>query len=225
MAVLEIAGLPAVGTVDLPRVGLATVSALVAVPRSDPPAFVPGQQVRLKLELDGRRLEYALTVTRVGPQQGQHLVLAVGGRGRMDTVLQPRYYLGPTAALVCRDVLVEAGEVPDLGRGLEVPLDRWVRERQQAWEALRAVMGVLGERYAWRSTADGSIWVGLEEPVEYGSERDYEGEDPQASRLVLELVPDLLPGMLLGQDGLVDRVVHRVGRELRTEVWLSPWTG
>lgn len=227
MAELQVGELAATGTLVFPRVGLATARVTVAVARGEDPPWQPGQQVSVSLVAGQESATWRMTVCSVGPERGLVVAVLVGGKARLDSVLQPRYYLGPDAALVFRDLLEEAGEEADPGPGLDRPMIRWLRPRMPAYDALRHLVAWLGPRYAWRATPEGRIWCGLEQPRDYASadELDYEADDPGGARAVVGFRPGIVPGVLV--DGaLVDRVVHHVlPSRRRTELWLRAWTG
>lgn len=226
MAELRVGDLAATGTLVFPRVGLATARATVAATRGDVLPWEPGQQVTVSLASGQESLSWRMTVCAVGPERGLVAVVLVGGRARLDVVLQPRYYLGPDAALVFRDILYEAGEEPEPGQGLDRPMTRWLRPRMPAYDALRHLVAWLGPRYAWRATAEGHIWCGLEAPKEYvdAADVDYDADDPGSGRLVIGLRPGVSPGDLW-QGAVVDRVVHHVlSTTRRTELWLRAWS-
>ena len=223
MPLLLLDGMASTGTVVLPRLGLAVARLEVPVSRSDPLPWQPGQQLPLVLEADGRVMTWRVTVCSLGPELGLVSVVCVGGRARMDTVLQPRYYLSPDAGLVFRDLVSEAGEEPEVGPGMDKPMPRWVRLRHAAADALWALLEWLGPNYAWRATPEGRIWCGKETYPRYlGADRlIYELDDPGSARAVVNLSPDIAPGMML-EDSVVDRVVHYVAPERqRTELWLA----
>jgi hypothetical protein len=147
------------------------------------------------------------------------------GAGRMAKNLPSRYYEGIPAATVARDLLTEAGEAIE---SIDLPgtLPRYVRRAAPAHEQLAALLAGTGR--IWRVMPNGKIWIGVDSfpskgPLEVV--RAY----PEAQRYTLNLTPELLPGVRLtgyidGVEqplGRVERVVHRVGERLHTEVWCA----
>jgi len=204
--------------ISIPRVGRGVADLLLG--RDTGPSA--GESVTLEWQ-DGERL----TMTCVFGQRarGWWRMRCEMGAGRMAKNLPSRYYEGIPAATVARDLLTEAGEAIE---SIDLPgiLTRYVRRAAPAYEQLAALLADTGR--IWRIMPNGKIWIGVDSfpskgPLEVV--RAY----PEAQRYTLNLTPELLPGVKLtgyidGEEqplGRVERVAHRVGEQLHTEVWCA----
>lgn len=222
MSLLTANGIPvSQAYISLPRVGRG-VADLVLVPGDKTPPRVGGS-VTLTWQ-EGRLHTLVMTCVSAERSRGWWRMRCEMGAGGLGRTLPSRYYEGIPAATVARDILTEAKEKPG---GIDLPgvLPRYVRREAPAYQQLAALL--VGTGRVWRITPKGEVWIGVDT---FPPTQPY--EVLQARREIrvylLGLVPELLPGLTLqgyvGQDepeelGRVERVVHRVGRELRTEVW------
>jgi len=219
MSLLNANGIPvAEAYLSLPRVGRGVGSLVLG--DSEGPA--PGEAVTLKWE-SGETL--ACTCVVAQKVRGWWSLSIALGAGKLSRVLPSRYYEGIPAATVAKDLLGEAGEA--IGE-IDLPgtLTRYVRREGPAYQQLSALLA--GTDRAWRIQPDGKVWIGLDGYPQEGPV-DVVKAHPQTRRYTLGLSPDLQPGVSLlgrldGEErplGKVDRVAHRVGKELRTEVWCA----
>lgn len=221
MSLLNANGVPvSQAYISLPRVGRG-VADLVLVSDSGPRT---GDAVELVWQTGEKFRMACVFAERSRGWWRMRCEMGAGGLGR---VLPSRYYEGIPAATVARDILTEAGEKPG---DIDLPgvLPRYVRRAAPAYQQLAALLEGTGR--IWRVTPEGEVWIGVDtfpptQPYEVLQARR------EMRAYVLGLAPELLPGLALRgyvdrQDepealGRVDRVVHRVGRELRTEVWCA----
>lgn len=224
MSLLTANGLPvSQAYISLPRVGRG-VADLVLVPGDKTPPRA-GALVTLTWQ-EGQPHTFVMTCVSAERSRGWWRMRCEMGAGGLGRILPSRYYEGIPAATVVRDILTEAKEKPgDID--LSGILPRYVRREGPAYQQLAALLA--GTDRIWRVTPGGEVWVGVDT---FPPTRPY--EVLQARRevraYVLGLTTELLPGVTLWgyvdkQDepeelGRVERVVHRVGRELRTEVWV-----
>jgi len=205
------------GQISLPRTGrwVAVLRATEPVPLDEP----------LQMEFEsGERL--AATCVAAGRQGGFWSLSLVGGAGRLDRALRPKYYEGVPAYLIIRDLLTEAGEAAGEIDGPEVFL-RYTRLGYPAWQELRRVLLLLPER-SWRVQPDGRVWVGREAWPSYPKRLASMEFDFARGHFWFPLEPGLEPGMRLegraaGADvvfGDIERVVHHIG-QYRTEVFCA----
>ena len=219
MSLLTANGIPvAEAYLSLPRVGRGVGSLVLG--DSEGPA--PGAAVTLKWE-SGETL--ACTCVVAQKVRGWWSLSIVLGAGRLSRVLPSRYYEGIPAATVARDILSEAGEA--IGE-IDLPgiLTRYVRREGAAYQQLSALLA--GTDRTWRIRPNGKVWIGLDSYPQEGPVEVVRAHS-EAQRYTLGLSPSLLPGVTLsghvdGEErplGRVERVAHRVGKQLRTEVWCA----
>lgn len=205
------------GQISLPRTGrwVAALRATEPVPLNEP----------LEMEFEsGERL--IATCVAAGRQGGFWSLHLVGGAGRLDRALRPKYYEGVPAYLIIRDLLNEVGEAAGEIDGPEVFL-RYTRLGYPAWQELRRVLLLLPER-GWRVQPDGRVWVGRELWPTYETHLLAVQYDFAQRHFWFALEPGLQPGVRLegraaGADvvfGNVERVVHHIG-QYRTEVFCA----
>lgn len=204
---------------SIPRVGRLTARLLLAVEASKAPIGV-GEPVSLLLG----DVAFSATCLRAGTAGGWWSVLAAGGAGKLDVEVRPKFYRGVRAEIVVRDTLAEcrekAGEID-----LPTLLPTWSRMRCPARQALSQVLEQFPER-AWRVLPSGEVWVGKENWPGYERPVDVIEARPLLRQYQLQLEPSLLPGVRLQgyvagkpiELGRVERVLHLIGPELRTEV-------
>ncbi|PZA07756.1 MULTISPECIES: hypothetical protein [unclassified Meiothermus] len=204
---------------SIPRVGRLTARLLLAVEASRAPIRV-GDSVSLILA----DMAFATTCLRVGAAGGWWSVLVVGGAGKLDMDVRPKFYRGVRADVVVRDTLAEcrekAGEID-----LPTLLPTWSRMGGPARLALSQVLEQFPGR-AWRVLPSGEVWVGKENWPGYDRSVDVVEAMPLLRQYQLQLEPSLLPGVRLQgyvagkltELGRVERVLHLIGPELRTEV-------
>ncbi|MDW8269354.1 MAG: hypothetical protein RMN24_09325 [Anaerolineae bacterium] len=219
MSLLTANGIPvAEAYLSLPRVGRGVASVILG--RDTGPSG--GESVTLEWQ-DGTTLACTCVVGQKA--QGWWQMGLVLGAGKLSRGLPSRYYEGIPAATVAKDIVSEAGE--KAGQ-IDLPgtLTRYVRREGPAYQQLSALLA--GTDRAWRIQPDGKVWIGLDGYPQEGPV-DVVKAHPQTRRYTLGLSPDLQPGVSLlgrldGEErplGKVDRVAHRVGKELRTEVWCA----
>lgn len=202
------------GVLTIPRLGRAVGEFLLSVPASDSP-IAKGAAVALKFQ-DGTT--YQMAAERVGAERGLVRVLLVGGAGGLSKVLKPKFYEDAPATTVAKDVFTEAGEEPG---DLDLPgsLKAWVRREGSAYQALRALLLEYPKR-AWRIQPDGKAWIGVETwPV--GPEVRIIEARPARGSILLEASPSLMPALDVPAVGKVGRVVHQVGAQIQTEVYVD----
>lgn len=219
MSLLAANGIPvAEAYLSLPRVGRGVASVILG--RDTGPSG--GESVTLEWQ-DGTTL--ACTCVIGQKAQGWWQMGLVLGAGKLSRELLSRYYEGIPAATVAKDIVSEAGE--NAGQ-IDLPgtLTRYVRRAAPAYEQLSALLA--GSGRAWRVGMDGRVWIGVDNYPREGPVEVVRAH-PEAQRYTLGLSPSLLPGVTLSGrvDGVervlgrVERVAHRVGKELRTEVWCA----
>lgn len=196
-------------TLTLPRLGRAVAEVRL---NAGPGALTVDQAVTLAIAGSS----WTMAVTRSGDDRGRLRVLLVAGAGKLHQPVKAKYYEGIPPATVARDLLADVGETPGQ---IDLPgnLQAWIRRAGPAHEALTALLALYPKR-AWRVQPDGSIWIG-EETWPDGPAVTVLDERPAAGSYLLSLAPDLQPGMTIPGIGRIGRVVHRIGQQLRTEVW------
>lgn len=209
------------GEVIWPRWGRPTATLLLGVPHDEVNVQVGGQYP-LVLRGDGGQLTLAGTVMALDrTPEGWPLVRWVGGRGRLHTEVRPRYYRDAPARVVMADIIRDAGEaVGEMEASVSLPT--WVRVGEPAHMALDRVCQAVG--VGWWVTPSGEVEVGPEEWApggEFAAARMH-GPGMWLLPLGLEVQPGTEVSLRLGgrsEQVRVGRVVHRLGRELVTEVW------
>lgn len=208
--------------VSIPRTGRVTARLLIAAPANEEP-IVPGDRVDLQLG----PARFVTTCLRAGAAGAWWSVLVAGGAGKLDQVVRPKFYRGVPAAVIVKDTLAEcreaAGEID-----LPAFLPTWSRLGGPARQALTQVLEQFTDR-SWRVLSTGEVWVGKESWAQYPRQVDVVEALALQRQYRLQLEPDLLPGVSLkgivtGKPtdlGRVERVVHLVGPELRTEVYCA----
>ncbi|MDX2122965.1 MAG: hypothetical protein SF070_18135 [Gemmatimonadota bacterium] len=219
MAILTANGVAvAEGTLNVPRTG--RPAALLSLATALPPAEVGGA-VTLRFETGQ---EFAMTCTRTGPEKGGQQVRVVGGRGKLETVLGPRFYQGIPAQLAILDILNEAGETPGAVDAPEL-FTAYVRQAKPAWVELHRALDLLPGR-VWRVRPDGAVFVGRETDATHPETPEVWEAGFGLGRYILPLSPALRVGerlraRYLGQVrdlGRLERVIHRIGPRSQTEV-------
>lgn len=219
MSLLTANGIPvAEAYLSLPRVGRGVASVILG--RGTGPSG--GESVTLEWQ-DGTTLACTCVVGQKA--QGWWQMGLVLGAGKLSRGLPSRYYEGIPAATVAKDIVSEAGE--KAGQ-IDLPgtLTRYVRRAAPAYEQLSALLA--GSGRAWRVGMDGRVWIGVDDYPQEGPVEVVRAY-PEVQRYTLGLSPSLLPGVTLsghvdGEEralGRVERVAHRVGKQLRTEVWCA----
>jgi hypothetical protein len=206
----------------IPRIGIPQLSASLAGEVTVPP--------RITFEV-GSGLSWSATVTRQGFDGGRTFFRAVGGAGRMSTILEAKAYQGVPVRIPLEDLVREAGETLSSTASAAVLglfLGRWTRCRQSAAFALAGLLASAGRLStqgapSWRILADGTLWVGHETWPETKLEgRTLLAEAPhRASVDLLALEPAVFPGETF--DGRRISVVdHRFSsRRLITRLFLE----
>lgn len=209
------------GEVIWPRWGRPTAILLLGVPHGEEQVRVGGVYP-LTLRGEDHTLVLMGAVMAVDrTPEGWPLVRWVGGRGRLHIPLRPRYYREVPARVVLDDAIRESGEVSGrLEGGKRLPA--WVRVGEPAHMVLDRVCQAVG--VGWRVTPSGEVEVGPEEwkpGGEFAAARMH-GPGMWLLPLDLEVQPGTEVSLRLGgrsEQVRVGRVVHRLGRELSTEVW------
>jgi hypothetical protein len=208
--------------ITIPRIGIPQLSASLAGEVTVPPSIT--------FEV-GSGLSWSATVTRQGVDSGRTFIRAVGGAGRMATILAAKAYQGVPVRIPLEDLVREAGETLSPTASavvLGLFLGRWTRCRQSAAFALAGLLASAGRVSAhgvpsWRILADGTLWVGHETWPETKLEgRTLLAEAPhRASVDLLALEPAVFPGETF--DGRRISVVdHRFSsRRLMTRLFLE----
>ncbi|MDR7615632.1 MAG: hypothetical protein QN206_12530 [Armatimonadota bacterium] len=209
------------GEVVWPRVGRPHATLLLGVPHEEVRVH-EGEQHPLALRGEDRTLTLVGTVMRLEhTPDGWPLVRWVGGKGKLNTSLRPRHYRNVPARVVLGDAIRDGGEEPGQ---LDAPqlLPVWVRLGEPLRVALQRLCTALG--LGWRVTPDGKVDVGPSEWRQGGVALAAQSRIPGMWMLPLDL--EVEPGQevalrLGGKEERVrvERVVHRIGRELVTEVW------
>jgi hypothetical protein len=182
-----------------------------------------GESVSVDLEFGP---EFLMHVFFAEPQGSEYRVRLVGGTGGLSRAIPAKTYENVRASRIILEILAEVGE----GAGeinLSEPLWRWVRGAGPAYQALEAL--VLALDHTWRMLPGGEVWVGKEQWPRYDRVVKAARASHQSGHYNLPLEPELLPGtMLMGQYGgmegvlgRVEQVIHRIGKEPRTEVFCS----
>jgi hypothetical protein len=166
---------------------------------------------------------YRMTCARVGADGGFSRVVLVGGRARLETTLRAKHYEGIALATIARDAVTEAGE--RLGAvQLQGIAARWTRRAEPLVQTLEAL--VLGRQdLTWWLDASGAVHVGEPKWTARTGTINVLGDHPTANTFVCAVSPDLEPRrtVTVERAGAVfdvraARIVHRIGRQLRTEI-------
>ncbi|WP_337869850.1 hypothetical protein [Meiothermus sp.] len=206
------------GHINLPLTGRLTATLRLA---ADNASASRGEAVVLRFE-SGET--FATTCLDVGRDGGFWRLYVVGGAGKLDMRLRPKFYEGVPARTILLDMLQEVGEAPG---SLDAPetFARYTRYGYPAWQELRRVLLLLPERN-WRIMPDGGVWVGRETWPMFAEELRASRYDFVQRRHWFPLTPALQPGVRLhgvaggyeAQFGPVERLTHHIGPVLRTEV-------
>ena len=185
--------------VTIPRVGVWVADVLV-----DADEALTGAVV---LNLEGHEQHGA--VARGGVELARWRGRIVGGAGGLASVLGPAPFADTTLATVLSETLRDAGEqlAPDAG-DLTATVARWARVAAPAAHTVADVAHAAG--YAWRTLADGNVWVGPETwaALELGADLDVIRVDPRLGRWELAGAAALpiVPGRVVTLDGQAVRV-------------------
>jgi hypothetical protein len=159
-----------------------------------------------------------------GVHNGVRSIAAVGGKGGLSTVLEPKSYQGVPLRIPLADIVAGAGETlsPACDAGLlGIMLRRWSRIRQSAAFSLAALLDAVGGP-AWRILPDGTLWVGTESWAEVTAPYIISSAEPHqdVATLVSER-PDIHPGQSVGGRHIAS-AEHRIDRRtLVTRVWFE----
>ena len=185
---------------------------------------------RVSLVIDGAT--WSGTVARGGLVAGSWRGRIVGGAGGLSGTLGAVAQRGSTLGTVLADALLGAGEtLSGDAHDLGALANLWHRIAGPASTAVADVARAAG--YAWRTLADGSVWLGADTWATYTPTGavDVIDEAPEAGRLVLAGdTLGVLPGVTLtltGRDPVrVGQVEHRATpSDLRTVVLADGATG
>lgn len=205
------------GAVALPRVGVWYADLqLVAV------EAVTG---RVTIELSSsQKLVGTITRSRLTSGGTVRARVVAGGAG-LQTLAKAKHYRRATIKVPLTDLARDAGETvsPTIDAAiLAIPLSWWTVINVTTGVMVRALAERAPAGTAWRTVADGGIWLGQEtwpaSDVRYQEVED----DPENEVRVYGLnEPTLLPGTTIG--GVkVDRVEHIIGPgEVRAKVWAA----
>jgi hypothetical protein len=181
------------------------------------------------------------TVSRSGTHGGRTQARIVGGKGGLSQSVEARGFANVTARQLLTDsahgILALVGEAlasSAESASLSTSFSRWHRRQASAGEALTqlaASIGALSDRPqtltpAWRTLADGTVWVGVD--TYPAQELEYTLIDQawnEGQILIAPDAPELRPGVtFLGQR--IEQVTHRLTASgLRTEASLVSLTG
>jgi hypothetical protein len=220
--ILSLNGHPAAdGSLSIPRVGRPTAEFRLAVSGEEAPIQV-GQPVSLRFE-SGET--YQMTAFRAQADGAFWRVGLVGGANRIRTRLNAKFYVGVPAYVILRDILSEVGETPGEINAPDL-LPAWPRFARAAGQELQTLLARFN--LSWRIEPDGRVWIGREAPQPYPETLEALEAAPQWGRYVFALTPALRPGMSLKADvggfavsiGMVGDLVHHIGSQLRTEVYV-----
>jgi hypothetical protein len=185
--------------VTIPRVGVWVADVLV-----DADEALTGAVV---LNLEGYELHGA--VARGGGELARWRGRVVGGAGGLASVLGPAPFADTDLRAVLSETLRDAGEQlsPDAG-DLTATVARWARVAAPAAHTVADVAHAAG--YAWRTLADGTVWLGPETwpALELGADLDVIRVDPRLGRWELAGTAALpiVPGRVVTLDGQAVRV-------------------
>lgn len=104
------------------------------------------------------------TVTRGDQAYGRSHARIVGGAGKLEQLLDARYYVGTTFGTVLDDVMRATGETLALDTAdwvKRMQVDRWTRSYASAGQALTQVATEAG--ITWRTQRAGPVWLGGED--------------------------------------------------------------
>jgi hypothetical protein len=216
-----LAGAPILsGTVTLPRQGV--WHAHLVLSAASAPTGAAVLQVGPSLRLQG-------TVVRSGLYAGEVRAYVVGGAGRLQTELPPRWYRGAPRELPLRDLCDEAGEQlspsSDAVLLAEILSPGWARVRGPAAAALGRLLDGTGA--SWRLLPDGRLWAGPETwaPAQGMADLVVIDEGRARGRVVFATeAPQLLPGQTLRGDKVSDVEITIEPERLRVEALLERTT-
>lgn len=201
------------GWLSIPRAGRAVAEVRLAVSGSGQPVK-EGQAVTI--ELQGGH-SFKLTAIYAGIELGLWRVRLVGGSGKLDTMLRPRFYRGIAARAVLADLIEEAGE--KAGQ-LDAPgvFSHYVRMAEPARLALGTALHAQYPGHVWRIGPDGLLNVIQDSWPDSGLALDVLEEYPAERRALCRPLPGLHPGTL-ASGRKIDRVRHAFsGQRITTEV-------
>lgn len=164
------------------------------------------------------------TVIRSGNQYLAPRARIVGGKGKLETLLDPRDYRGYAYGRIAEDALQDAGEIVGDGwNELSSMAINYSRAQGSPLQTLRTILRLVGAGYFWRMSDDGKATL----------YKDIQGASvsplsdlaiwPQEGRLLVAPLDTLIvPGSLVSAFDdvfLASRVTYSFGDELRAEVW------
>lgn len=216
------------GTITYMRTGVALADLFIARSAGEgerPLSFSVGDPVEVVVtDPDDRETVFRMTCWRAGIEGGFYGVALCGGRARLGRVIEPRYYEDAEGSKILHDALDECGERMAETTTITAPLGTYVRRQAPAYQDVAALVSRYPDA-TWRTLPDGTIWAGAETWPEAPLSVIVLIRTPQVRRVLCEAAPDILPGVIVqdqkGPLGGVERVVHRIGRNLRTELWLT----
>lgn len=170
----------------------------------------PGDQVKLKFDLEKAPPEYLMTVERVGLRGGFIAVQLVGGTGGLSRDVEAKWYQDIPVETVVRELLDECGE--RLGT-LDLPgtLPKWVRPAGPAHEALRAIMMRFPQRIWWMDH-EGKVHAGAPKWEDFETELPLEQFDAAKGLYVVPFTPVLTANRRVTMTRGTEKVEKRVTR-------------
>lgn len=203
---------------SLPRFGVWTAEVLC-----DMQAVPSGA---LQLLVGGKA--YVGTFRRAGVVRDALVGRLVGGAANLIAQLPAKAYQGATVKLVLGDTLTGCGERLSGDADPEAmarTLPRWARTAGPAFAALETIRQKVGADYAWRTKADGTIWMGRDAWAEVPAFEYLAVDDTPSQGLQVigydpeDGLPPLDPGSTLG-GRRISSVLHEVSAAtIRARVW------
>jgi hypothetical protein len=160
-----------------------------------------------------------MTVAKAGEHRGLGHHIFVQGKNLLHKPVVPKFYQGIPSRTILLDILTEVGE-PYKKLELAGTYDQYVRRGALAHDAIRALMADRSE--VWRWDAESNELVALPEQFVPGPEPKWFSDVPRQHRLVGEFLPlffrKTAPTVF---ERRVDRIVHIIGPENRTEIFFQ----
>lgn len=187
-------------------------------------------------ELPTGRVELSLLGTtwqgyaqRHGAPYEQARLRVIGGRGKLQSKVQPRDYRVASYRQILTELIEDAGELLNIEAsvGLDDMLAGWSRFRQRAIIELEQLVALRTpiDGTHWRIGQDGRVVVGPSVPTDVQQDLVFIAEWPQEHRRLYAVFDEadganVFAGQRLPEGGIIDRIEWQITRkQLRMTTW------
>ncbi len=219
-ALVSIGGAPVLDVrLTMPRVGAWVLEAGLM---SDAP---PAGKVSVRFGEQGAQLELKGTVAVGEAAFGATVARVRAGAGRLGALAAPKHWRSTTVGTVLTDLLEQAGESLSPACAQEVLqlfLAVWTINERPVGQAVTELLAAVATDVAWRTLADGTLWVGRELWPVAAPEHELLSYDPLNDRVLYASLDKLvLPGQTF-RGRRVSNVEHSLrGEQLRSQAWFE----